>query len=200
VYNERSSRKRENSPRWSLASNSRAYVRTSSPAKLSCLLEEKEPFQPHQPPAFPGHLCSLRPNHLHLQVGYQQGKHNSMALSSHFDACACEKHDPQPSEELDRFCCFPSLGPSLWELQMGTMAIDLWLHQLVLLPFPFPHNILPLREPRRRGKMRSFRWLWGKRPEHRSYVDGLSLNRHFFSQTRIGIEKRGEPNNRKSDL
>ena len=93
----------------------------------------------------------------------------------------------------------------LWGLSFGSLEWGQWLliygfTSLFFSPFPFPHNILPLREPRRRGKMRSFRWLWGKRPEHRSYVDGLSLNRYFFSQTRIGIEKRGEPNNRKSDL
>ncbi len=74
----------------------------------------------------------------------------------------------------------------LWSLSFGSLRWGQCLlipgfTSLFFPPFPFLHNILPLREPQRRGKRRSLRWLLGKRPKHGSYVDGPSLNRHFFT-------------------
>ena len=108
----RLNRKFQNSPEWNRASSFPAYAWTSSPARPSYLLEGEEPFQLLRPLVRPERLFhSLRPSLFHLQLGSQEEKHNSTAVSSRFDAYVFGRLDLQPSEELGHFFSFPFLGP-----------------------------------------------------------------------------------------
>ena len=82
------------------------------------------------------------------------------------------------------------LTSSLFErgLGRGRFSVDQGLLLFCYSSFflslpPLFHNGFSLREPGSKGNIRSFRRLWGKRPEHRSYVDGPLLDRHVFTYT-----------------
>ena len=57
------------------------------------------------------------------------------------------------------FALFFLWGLSFGSFRWGQCLLIPDFTSLFFSPFPFSHNILPLRKPRRRGKRRSLRWL-----------------------------------------